>query len=147
MLPNFSNKNTLNEHIVNIKWLSKDPVCDVSRNYLTVIFCLIVSRYKILRDPAGWLSVDKETGLIKVKSLMDRESSFVKDNKYTALISAYDNGRCEQATHFYTLMSKQVIHVWLLSYCFPITNFILLSWCVFVYVCHQMKFQPPELVL
>ncbi|KAE8280224.1 Cadherin-1 Epithelial cadherin [Larimichthys crocea] len=47
--------------------------------------------YKILRDPAGWLSVDKETGLIKVKSLMDRESSFVKDNKYTALISAYDN--------------------------------------------------------
>uniref|UniRef100_A0A671V8Y9 Cadherin-1 n=1 Tax=Sparus aurata TaxID=8175 RepID=A0A671V8Y9_SPAAU len=49
--------------------------------------------YRIIRDPAGWLNVGKETGLIKVKSLMDRESSFVKDNKYTALIGAYDNGR------------------------------------------------------
>ncbi|KAM9345364.1 B-cadherin-like isoform 2-T2 [Symphorus nematophorus] len=47
--------------------------------------------YRIIRDPAGWLNVDKETGLIKVKSTMDRESSFVKDNKYTALIGAYDN--------------------------------------------------------
>ncbi|XP_042357473.1 B-cadherin-like [Plectropomus leopardus] len=47
--------------------------------------------YKIIRDPAGWLKVGKETGLIKVKSVMDRESLFVKDNKYTALIGAYDN--------------------------------------------------------
>ena len=54
---------------------------------------LFISRYRIIRDPAGWLNVGKETGLIKVKSLMDRESSFVKDNKYTALIGAYDNGR------------------------------------------------------
>lgn len=37
----------------------------------------------------------KDTGLIKVKSLMDREGSFVKDNKYTALIGASDNGKCE----------------------------------------------------
>uniref|UniRef100_A0A8C4FD07 Cadherin-1 n=1 Tax=Dicentrarchus labrax TaxID=13489 RepID=A0A8C4FD07_DICLA len=48
--------------------------------------------YRIIRDPAGWLNVDKETGLIKVKSVMDRESTFLKDNKYTALIGAYDNG-------------------------------------------------------
>uniref|UniRef100_A0A8C4GTM5 Cadherin-1 n=1 Tax=Dicentrarchus labrax TaxID=13489 RepID=A0A8C4GTM5_DICLA len=47
--------------------------------------------YRIIRDPAGWLNVDKETGLIKVKSVMDRESTFLKDNKYTALIGAYDN--------------------------------------------------------
>ncbi|XP_038593612.1 B-cadherin-like [Micropterus salmoides] len=47
--------------------------------------------YKIIRDPAGWLTVAKETGLIKVKSLMDRESTFVSNNKYTALIGAYDN--------------------------------------------------------
>ncbi|XP_078129366.1 cadherin-1-like isoform X2 [Sander vitreus] len=47
--------------------------------------------YKIISDPAGWLNVAKETGLITVKSLMDRESAFVKDNKYTALIGAYDN--------------------------------------------------------
>jgi len=36
--------------------------------------------------------VDKDTGLIKVKSAMDREGRYVKDNKYTALIAAYDNG-------------------------------------------------------
>ncbi|KAM9803896.1 B-cadherin-like [Neosynchiropus ocellatus] len=47
--------------------------------------------YKILSDPAGWLNMDKETGLITVKNTMDRESHFVKDNKYTALIGAYDN--------------------------------------------------------
>ena len=50
-------------------------------------------RYRIIRDPAGWLSVAKDTGLIKVKNAMDRESLFVKDNKYTVLIGAYDNGR------------------------------------------------------
>ncbi|KAJ8417809.1 hypothetical protein AAFF_G00226520 [Aldrovandia affinis] len=43
-------------------------------------------------DPAGWLNVSKETGLIKVRSLMDRESPFVKDGRYRALILAIDNG-------------------------------------------------------
>lgn len=47
--------------------------------------------YKVISDPAGWLTVKKETGLITVKSKMDRESHFVLDNKYTALIGAYDN--------------------------------------------------------
>lgn len=54
---------------------------------------VLIHRYRILRDPAGWLNVDKVTGVIKVKNLMDRESTFVKDDKYTALIGAYDNGR------------------------------------------------------
>lgn len=54
-----------------------------------------MSRYKVISDPAGWLTVKKETGLITVKSKMDRESHFVLDNKYTALIGAYDNGRWE----------------------------------------------------
>lgn len=52
-----------------------------------------MSRYKALNDRAGWLNVHKETGLITVKSAMDRESIFVKDGKYTALIGAYDNGK------------------------------------------------------
>ncbi|KAM9847693.1 B-cadherin-like [Aulostomus maculatus] len=47
--------------------------------------------YKIVSDPAGWLNVAKDSGLITVKSLMDRESLFVKDNKYQALIGAFDN--------------------------------------------------------
>ncbi|XP_070771698.1 B-cadherin-like isoform X2 [Enoplosus armatus] len=48
-------------------------------------------KYKVIRDSAGWLNVAKDTGLIKVKIPMDRESSFYKDNKYTALIGAYDD--------------------------------------------------------
>ncbi|XP_065327937.1 B-cadherin-like [Pelmatolapia mariae] len=47
--------------------------------------------YKILTDPAGWLNVDKDTGLIKVRRLMDREAPFVTNNRYTAIIGAYDN--------------------------------------------------------
>lgn len=54
---------------------------------------VLVFRYRIIRDPAGWFNVDKTTGLIKVKNAMDRESTFVIDDKYTALIGAYDDGR------------------------------------------------------
>uniref|UniRef100_A0A672KNE8 Cadherin-1 n=1 Tax=Sinocyclocheilus grahami TaxID=75366 RepID=A0A672KNE8_SINGR len=45
--------------------------------------------YKIGNDPADWLSVNQETGMIKVKSIMDRES--VKDGKYRAIILALDD--------------------------------------------------------
>ncbi|KAF3842529.1 hypothetical protein F7725_024480 [Dissostichus mawsoni] len=62
-----------------VQYTASDP--DYARN----------RKYRIIRDPAGWLSVAKDTGLIKVKNSMDRESDFVKDNKYTALIGAYDN--------------------------------------------------------
>ncbi|XP_040905076.1 cadherin-1 isoform X3 [Toxotes jaculatrix] len=47
-------------------------------------------QYKIISDPAGWLQV-KEKGLIKLRSSMDRESHFVKDDRYTALIGAVDS--------------------------------------------------------
>ncbi|KAL2088486.1 hypothetical protein ACEWY4_015385 [Coilia grayii] len=47
--------------------------------------------YKIGSDPAGWLMVEKDTGVIKVKSPMDRESPLVKDGQYKALILAMDN--------------------------------------------------------
>ncbi|KAL6461399.1 hypothetical protein MHYP_G00295430 [Metynnis hypsauchen] len=47
--------------------------------------------YRVGRDPAGWVSVDGETGQVKVKSSMDRESLFVKDGNYTALILAMDD--------------------------------------------------------
>lgn len=39
-----------------------------------------------------WLSVEKDTGSVKVKNSMDRESNYVKDSKYTVLVLAYDNG-------------------------------------------------------
>jgi len=56
-----------------------------------VLTCLVSSRYKIGSDPAGWLSVAPDTGVIKVKSLMDRESPLLKDGKYRATILALDN--------------------------------------------------------
>ncbi|XP_024115860.2 B-cadherin [Oryzias melastigma] len=49
-------------------------------------------KYKIGSDPAGWLNVDENTGLVTVKRLMDRESAFVKNDTYTALIIAYEDG-------------------------------------------------------
>uniref|UniRef100_A0A3P9KBW1 Cadherin domain-containing protein n=1 Tax=Oryzias latipes TaxID=8090 RepID=A0A3P9KBW1_ORYLA len=48
-------------------------------------------KYKIVYDPDNWLTVDEDSGLVKVKSLMDRESPNVTDNKYTVLLGAYDN--------------------------------------------------------
>ncbi|KAL6461372.1 hypothetical protein MHYP_G00295160 [Metynnis hypsauchen] len=47
--------------------------------------------YRVGSDPAGWLRVDRETGLVKVRSPMDRESAFVKDGIYKALILAMDD--------------------------------------------------------
>ncbi|KAM6997659.1 B-cadherin-like [Tautogolabrus adspersus] len=64
-----------------VQYTASDP--DIARKQTVT--------YRIIRDPAGWLDVNKDTGLIKVKSLMDRESLFVKDGKYTALIGASDN--------------------------------------------------------
>ncbi|XP_062286962.1 B-cadherin [Scomber scombrus] len=64
-----------------VRYTANDP--DIARKQTV--------SYKVVSDPAGWLTVNKDTGVITVKSAMDRESHFVKDNKYTALIGAYDN--------------------------------------------------------
>ncbi|XP_043991474.1 cadherin-3-like isoform X2 [Gambusia affinis] len=60
--------------------------------------------YNILNDPAGWLVINKETGEIKVRNKMDRESPLVKEEKYTALIGAYDDDDQFPATGTGTLI-------------------------------------------
>ncbi|XP_073669274.1 cadherin-1-like isoform X2 [Paramisgurnus dabryanus] len=61
-------------------------------------------RYRIGSDPAGFLSVVKDTGMIKVKKLMDRESIEVEDGKYKALILAVDDDAEARATGTGTLI-------------------------------------------
>ncbi|KAG9352498.1 hypothetical protein JZ751_020912 [Albula glossodonta] len=64
-----------------IAYTATDP--DTAKNQKIV--------YRTGNDPAGWLNVSKETGLIKVRSPMDRESPFVKNGRYQATILAIDN--------------------------------------------------------
>ncbi|XP_039893115.1 cadherin-3-like [Simochromis diagramma] len=64
------------------------PTCTVLPSFCDY---LSMYRYKIMNDPAGWLNVDKDTGLIKVRRLMDREAPFVTNNRYIATIGAYDD--------------------------------------------------------
>uniref|UniRef100_A0A8C9WLR1 Cadherin-1 n=1 Tax=Scleropages formosus TaxID=113540 RepID=A0A8C9WLR1_SCLFO len=47
--------------------------------------------YRMAPDSTGWLSINKTTGAITVKSPMDRESTDVVDGKYKALVLAVDN--------------------------------------------------------
>uniref|UniRef100_A0A3P8X3L5 Cadherin-13 n=1 Tax=Cynoglossus semilaevis TaxID=244447 RepID=A0A3P8X3L5_CYNSE len=49
-------------------------------------------RYAVLRDPAGWLSVNPVRGTVNTSASLDRESPYVHDNKYTAVFMATDNG-------------------------------------------------------
>ncbi|XP_020030898.1 cadherin-1 [Castor canadensis] len=49
--------------------------------------------YRIWRDTANWLKINPETGVISTQAEMDRENfEHVKNNTYTALIIATDNG-------------------------------------------------------
>ncbi|MEQ2273980.1 hypothetical protein XENORESO_011985, partial [Xenotaenia resolanae] len=61
--------------------------------------------YKMISDPAGWLNIDTNTGKITVRDQMDRESLFVKEEKYTAIIGAYDDDQIS-ATGTGTLVIK-----------------------------------------
>uniref|UniRef100_A0A3B4AFA0 Cadherin-1 n=1 Tax=Periophthalmus magnuspinnatus TaxID=409849 RepID=A0A3B4AFA0_9GOBI len=42
-------------------------------------------------DAAGWFNLDQDTGRVSVRSDLDRESHFVRDNMYTVPVLAYDN--------------------------------------------------------
>ncbi|KAK7160515.1 hypothetical protein R3I93_008226 [Phoxinus phoxinus] len=77
------------------KYTAKDP--DTAREQKI--------RYKLLHDFANWLEITEDTGLIRVRSSLDREALFIRDDQYTVLVVAYDNDD-EPATGTGTLVIK-----------------------------------------
>uniref|UniRef100_A0A8C8RYQ0 Cadherin domain-containing protein n=1 Tax=Pelusios castaneus TaxID=367368 RepID=A0A8C8RYQ0_9SAUR len=49
-------------------------------------------RYHMGNDPAGWLAIHQENGIVTARDHLDRESVFVKNNTYTAIVLAVDDG-------------------------------------------------------
>ncbi|XP_028814636.1 cadherin-13 isoform X1 [Denticeps clupeoides] len=49
-------------------------------------------RFAVLKDPAGWLTVNPVKGTVNTSATLDRESPYVDNNQYTALVVATDNG-------------------------------------------------------
>ncbi|XP_066860345.1 B-cadherin [Anser cygnoides] len=49
-------------------------------------------KYVVGSDPAGWLAVHPENGLITARDHLDRESPFAKNSTYTAVLLAVDDG-------------------------------------------------------
>ena len=55
-------------------------------------FPLCPRYYKIL-DPGSWISVDRNTGELRVANTIDRESHFVKDGMYYVTMKAVDTSK------------------------------------------------------
>ncbi|KAM9296566.1 cadherin-like protein 26 [Gastrophryne carolinensis] len=49
-------------------------------------------RYTIAEDPAGWVTVDENTGVVTTVQELDRESPFVNKTIYTVVLHAIDDG-------------------------------------------------------
>nr|XP_042133051.1 cadherin-like protein 26 [Peromyscus maniculatus bairdii] len=60
-------------------------------------------RYKLVHDPANWVTVDEKSGVVTTKRQIDRESPHVNDSFYTIIVHAVDNG-LPQLTGTGTLM-------------------------------------------
>ncbi|XP_063188824.1 B-cadherin [Chroicocephalus ridibundus] len=49
-------------------------------------------KYLVGHDPAGWLAVHPENGLVTARDHLDRESPFTKNSTYAAVLLAVDDG-------------------------------------------------------
>lgn len=49
-------------------------------------------RYLMGHDPAGWLAVHPENGLVTARDHLDRESPFAKNSTYAAMLLVVDDG-------------------------------------------------------
>ncbi|KAM6163891.1 cadherin-like protein 26 [Rhynchocyon petersi] len=48
--------------------------------------------YKLVHDPAHWVTVDEDSGVVTTKRQIDRESPHVEDSFYTIVVHAIDDG-------------------------------------------------------
>uniref|UniRef100_A0A8C4JGM6 B-cadherin-like n=1 Tax=Dromaius novaehollandiae TaxID=8790 RepID=A0A8C4JGM6_DRONO len=48
--------------------------------------------YLLASDPAGWLAVQRQSGLVTARAPLDRESPFARNGTYTAMLLAVDDG-------------------------------------------------------
>ncbi|RLV92448.1 hypothetical protein DV515_00013759 [Chloebia gouldiae] len=55
-------------------------------------------------DPAGWLAIDSENGIVTAAQPLDRESAHAINSTYKAIILAIDNGSPNYATGTGTLI-------------------------------------------
>ncbi|XP_026142645.1 B-cadherin [Carassius auratus] len=83
------------------KYTANDP--DTAREQ-KIRFYMGTHTYK-LEQRANWLEITEDTGIIKVRSSMDREASFIINEQYTVLVLAYDNDD-DPATGTGTLVIK-----------------------------------------
>uniref|UniRef100_A0ACB8F7B8 Uncharacterized protein n=1 Tax=Sphaerodactylus townsendi TaxID=933632 RepID=A0ACB8F7B8_9SAUR len=49
-------------------------------------------RYKVAFDPAGWVAVEEQSGILTTVEILDRESPYVNNSVYTILLYAIDDG-------------------------------------------------------
>ncbi|XP_062355797.1 cadherin-1 [Cinclus cinclus] len=60
--------------------------------------------YRMGSDPAGWLAIDPENGIVTAAQPLDRESAHAINSTYKAIVLAVDNGSPHYATGTGTLL-------------------------------------------
>ncbi|NWV70222.1 CADH1 protein, partial [Malurus elegans] len=60
--------------------------------------------YRMGSDPAGWLAIDPENGIVTAAQLLDRESVHAINSTYKAIVLAVDNGSPKYGTGTGTLL-------------------------------------------
>lgn len=53
------------------------------------------TRYKKIQDEDNWFEINEYTGDLKTVKVLDRESTFVKNNQYNVSVIAFDAGECK----------------------------------------------------
>ncbi|NXP29942.1 CADH1 protein, partial [Scytalopus superciliaris] len=61
-------------------------------------------KYRMGSDPAGWLTIDAENGIVTAAQPLDRESVHARNSTYQAIVLAVDNGSPRDATGTGTLV-------------------------------------------